>query len=101
MACPAVQPAICRNQRFRLVAKTARIVGLVGFDMLLAWTDYNGNAFDCTTDQAAKATRSHPEMAGDISRVTLNYQQFLLCISSQGQDLYSHQKLNMYILVVI
>jgi len=22
---------------------------------------------------------------------------FLLCISSQGQDLYSHQKLNMYI----
>ena len=26
-----------------------------------------------------------------------NYQKFLLCISSQGQDLYSHQKLNMYI----
>jgi len=23
--------------------------------------------------------------------------KFLLCISSQGQDLYSHQKLNMYI----
>ena len=28
---------------------------------------------------------------------TLTYQKFLLCISSQGQDLYSHQKLNMYI----
>jgi len=27
----------------------------------------------------------------------LTYQKFLLCISSQGQDLYSHQKLNMYI----
>ena len=25
------------------------------------------------------------------------YQKFLLCVSSQGQDLYSHQKLNMYI----
>jgi len=25
----------------------------------------------------------------------LTYQKFLLCISSQGQDLYSHQKLNM------
>jgi len=37
-------------------------------------------------------------MVGDISCVTLNkYQKFLLCISSQGQDLYSHQKLNMYI----
>jgi len=35
-------------------------------------------------------------MVGDMSRVT--YQKFLLCISSQGQDLglYSHQKLNMY-----
>ena len=28
---------------------------------------------------------------------TLTYQKFLLCISIQGQDLYSHQKLNMYI----
>jgi len=28
---------------------------------------------------------------------TLTYQKFLLCISSQGQDLYSHQKLNMHI----
>ena len=28
---------------------------------------------------------------------TLTYQKFLLCISSQGQNLYSHQKLNMYI----
>jgi len=28
---------------------------------------------------------------------TLTYQKFLLCISSQGQDLYSHQKLNTYI----
>jgi len=28
---------------------------------------------------------------------TLTYQKFLSCISSQGQDLYSHQKVNMYI----
>ena len=28
---------------------------------------------------------------------TLTYQKFLLCVASQGQDLYSHQKLNMYI----
>jgi len=28
---------------------------------------------------------------------SLTYQKFLLCISNQGQDLYSHQKLNMYI----
>jgi len=28
---------------------------------------------------------------------TLTYQKFLLCISSQGQNLYSHQKLSMYI----
>jgi len=28
---------------------------------------------------------------------TLTYQKFLLCISSRGQDLYSHQKFNMYI----
>ena len=44
-------------------------------------------------------TRSHTEMVGDMSRVTLNFDlsKFLLCISSQGQDLYSHQKLNMYI----
>jgi len=42
-------------------------------------------------------TRSHPEMVGDMSRVTLNYQKFLLCISSRGQKLYSHQKLNMCI----
>jgi len=30
-------------------------------------------------------------MVGDMSRVT--YQKFLLCVSSKGQDLYSHQKL--------
>jgi len=36
-------------------------------------------------------------MVGDMLRVTLNYQKFLLCISSQGQDLYLYQKLNMYI----
>jgi len=30
---------------------------------------------------------------------TMTYQKFLLCISSQGQDLYSHQKL--YLLVLI
>ena len=28
---------------------------------------------------------------------TSTYQKFLLCISSQGQDLYLHQKLDMYI----
>ena len=28
---------------------------------------------------------------------TLTYQKFLLCISSQGRDLYSHQKLNTYV----
>jgi len=27
----------------------------------------------------------------------MTYQKFLLCISSQGQDLYLQQKLNMYI----
>ena len=27
----------------------------------------------------------------------MSYQKFLLCVSSHGQDLYSHQKLNMYI----
>jgi len=34
-----------------------------------------------------------------MSRVTLNFDlsKFLLCISSHRQDLYSHQKLNMYI----
>ena len=32
-----------------------------------------------------------------ILQLTLTYQKFLLCISSQGQDLYSHQKLSMYI----
>jgi len=26
--------------------------------------------------------------------LTLTYQKFLLCVSSQGQDLYSHQKIN-------
>jgi len=38
-------------------------------------------------------------MVGNISRVTLNLtcQKLLLCISSQGHELYSHQKLNMYI----
>jgi len=28
---------------------------------------------------------------------TLTCQKFILCVSSQGQDLYSHQKLSMYI----
>jgi len=32
---------------------------------------------------------------------TSTYQKFLLCISSQGQNIYSHQKLNMYLLVLI
>jgi len=32
-----------------------------------------------------------------VSPWTLTYQKFLLCISSQGQVLYSHQKLDMYI----
>jgi len=41
-------------------------------------------------------------MVGDMSLVTLNfesltYQKFLLCFSSYGHDLWSHQKLNMYI----
>jgi len=40
-------------------------------------------------------TRSHPEMVGDMSRVT--YQKFLLRVSSQGQDLYLHK----YVLVLI
>jgi len=30
-------------------------------------------------------------------RWTLTYQKFLLCVSSQSQDLYSHQKLHMHI----
>ena len=44
-------------------------------------------------------TRSHPEMVGDMSRVTLNFDlsKIPFVLSSQGQDLYSHQKLNMYI----
>jgi len=42
-------------------------------------------------------------MVGDMSRVTLNFDlsKIPLYISSQGQDLYSHQKLNMYILLVL
>jgi len=42
-------------------------------------------------------TRSNPEMVGDMSCVTLNFDLSkipLLCVFSQGQDLYSHQKLN-------
>ena len=35
-------------------------------------------------------------MVGDMSRVTLNFDLSKIP-SSQGQDLYSHQKLNMYI----
>jgi len=27
----------------------------------------------------------------------LTYKKFLLCVSREGQDLYSYQKLNMYI----
>jgi len=44
------------------------------------------------------STRSHQEMVGDMSRVTLNFDvlKFLLCVSSQGQDLYSHQKVITY-----
>jgi len=38
-------------------------------------------------------------MVGDMPHVTLNCDlSKILCISSQGQDLYSHQKLNMYII---
>jgi len=45
--------------------------------------------------EAAALTRSHPEMVGDMSRVTywpwtMTYLKFLLCISSQDQDLYAH-----------
>ena len=40
-------------------------------------------------------------MFGDISRVTLNYDlpkiPFVCFYSQLGQDLYSHQKLNMYV----
>jgi len=34
-------------------------------------------------------TKSHPEMVSDMSRVTLNcdLRKFLLCVSSQGQDI--------------
>jgi len=48
-------------------------------------------------------TRSHPEMVGDMSRVTLNtYQKFLLYISSQGKDLYLRQKIrHVHLLVLI
>jgi len=37
-------------------------------------------------------------MGGDMSRVTLNFDlsKIPFVLSSQGQDLYSHQKLNMY-----
>ena len=41
-------------------------------------------------------TRSHPEMVGNMLRVT--YQKFVLCISSQGQDLYSY---HVHLLVLI
>jgi len=43
--------------------------------------------------EATFRTRSHPEMVC-VWPWTLTYQKFLLCVSSQGQDLYSHQKLN-------
>ena len=48
---------------------------------------------------ATKRLEAIQRWSGDMSRVTLNsdLSKFLLCISSQGQDLYSHQKLNMYI----
>jgi len=36
-----------------------------------------------------------------VWRWTLTYKKFILCIFSQGHDLYSHQKLNMYIMVLI
>ena len=44
-------------------------------------------------------TRSHPEMLGDMSRVTLNFDlsKVPLFFFSNGQELYSHQKLNMCI----
>jgi len=45
--------------------------------------------------QHDETTRGHPEMvACDLE---LWPQKILLCISGQGQDLYSHQKLNIYI----
>jgi len=55
----------------------------------------------CIIAEKLCQTRSHAEMVGDMSHVmwpwTLTYQKFLLCISSQLQDLYSYQKLNTYI----
>jgi len=45
-------------------------------------------------------TRSHPETVGDMSRVTLNFDLSKIpfgVFSLQGQDLHSHQKLNLYI----
>jgi len=44
-------------------------------------------------------TRSHPELVGDMLRVTLNFDlsKIPFVLSSQVRDLYSHQKLNMYI----
>ena len=36
-----------------------------------------------------------------VSPWTLPYQKFLLCVYSQGQDLYSHQKLNMHVHLLV
>jgi len=45
------------------------------------------------------STRSHPEMVDNMLHVTLNFDlsKIPFVLSSHGQDLYSHQKLNMYI----
>jgi len=46
-------------------------------------------------------------MVGGMSSVTFNfdgltYQKFLLCVSSQGHDLYSHKKIkHVHLLVLI
>jgi len=44
-------------------------------------------------------TRSHPEMVGDMLHVTLNFDLSKISFVhfSQGQNVYSHQKLNLYI----
>jgi len=53
----------------------------------------------CVEWDITTPTRSHPEMVGDMSRVTLNIDlsKIPFVHFQPGQDLYSHQKLNMYI----
>jgi len=40
----------------------------------------------------AKTTQRWSAICQSVCPWTLTYQKFLLCISSQGQDLYSHTK---------